>query len=97
MFPPKAETQLEVARTICMGCPTQVDCLNFALVSKEEFGVWGGITEGQRKKIHKSIVADGFGNFKVEWNSQLEDYLYSLSQFLVKTINEEKILSQTQT
>lgn len=96
MFPVKAERQTEVANKICKGCSTQVDCLYFAITSKEEFGVWGGMTEQQRKTIHKSLAKDGFGNFKTEWNDQYKDHFFSLTQFLVKHIDEEKTISKTQ-
>lgn len=37
------------AKAICAGCPVRVDCLDFALASKERFGVWGGMTEKERR------------------------------------------------
>lgn len=84
MFPPRLEVQEEVAKKTCTGCPTKFDCLYFALVSKEDNGVWGGTTEKQRKLIHKSIDADGFGKFKTEWNIEYETYLVSLVEYLIK-------------
>ena len=39
------------AKTICMGCPVRVDCLADALDSRAEFGVWGGMTERERRTL----------------------------------------------
>ena len=37
------------AKAICAGCPVRVECLDFALASRERFGVWGGMTEKERR------------------------------------------------
>lgn len=39
------------AKTICMGCPVRIDCLADALDSRAEFGVWGGMTERERRTL----------------------------------------------
>jgi WhiB family redox-sensing transcriptional regulator len=41
------------ARVICACCEVQAECLEFALRNPEEteFGVWGGTTPGQRRKL----------------------------------------------
>jgi WhiB family redox-sensing transcriptional regulator len=39
------------AKSICMGCPVRVDCLADALDSRAEFGVWGGMTERERRTL----------------------------------------------
>lgn len=43
----------EVARavTICHGCPVSATCLDWALRSRQEFGVWGGTTEEDRRLL----------------------------------------------
>jgi WhiB family redox-sensing transcriptional regulator len=38
------------ARRICNACPVQMECLDFAIRTREEFGIWGGSTAGQRKR-----------------------------------------------
>lgn len=37
------------AKQICGGCPVRVECLDFALAGRERFGIWGGLTEKQRR------------------------------------------------
>ena len=39
------------ARQVCGGCPVQVECLADALARGENYGVWGGLTEDQRKEL----------------------------------------------
>jgi WhiB family redox-sensing transcriptional regulator len=39
------------AKSICMGCPVRIDCLADALDSRAEFGVWGGMTERERRTL----------------------------------------------
>jgi hypothetical protein len=45
------------ARRICNACPVQMNCLEFSIVNREEFGIWGGSTAGQRKKWIKAFEA----------------------------------------
>ena len=47
---PKAN-YLSAAQKICQGCPVRKDCLTFALDNKLGYGVWGGKTPAQRRKI----------------------------------------------
>lgn len=39
------------AKLICRGCPVQIDCLAEALDNRVEFGVWGGMTERERRAL----------------------------------------------
>lgn len=39
------------AKGICMGCPVRIECLADALDSRTEFGVWGGMTERERRML----------------------------------------------
>jgi WhiB family redox-sensing transcriptional regulator len=51
LFGPGAAQQL--AKQICMGCPVIAECLADALDKQTEFGVWGGMTERQRRELLK--------------------------------------------
>jgi len=39
------------AKAVCMGCPVRTECLADALDNKIEFGVWGGLTERERRAL----------------------------------------------
>lgn len=39
------------AKTICMGCPVRAQCLAEALDNHIEWGVWGGMTERERRQL----------------------------------------------
>ena len=41
------------ARELCFACPVRMACLVEALESETEFGVWGGMTERERRALHK--------------------------------------------
>jgi WhiB family transcriptional regulator, redox-sensing transcriptional regulator len=46
--------QATVAKRVCMACPVRVTCLEFALESRQDFGVWGGMTEEERRSLRRS-------------------------------------------
>lgn len=39
------------ARAVCMGCPVRPHCLAEALDNKIQWGVWGGVTERERRQL----------------------------------------------
>jgi WhiB family redox-sensing transcriptional regulator len=39
------------ARMVCVGCPVRTECLGEALDNRIEFGVWGGMTERERRAL----------------------------------------------
>lgn len=41
------------AKAICNECLVQEDCLEFALTKDEHFGIWGGMSERERRKIYR--------------------------------------------
>ena len=41
----------EVALRICGGCPVQSECLEWALTAHASFGIWGGTTEQDRRRL----------------------------------------------
>jgi WhiB family transcriptional regulator, redox-sensing transcriptional regulator len=41
------------AKLVCLSCPVRTECLSDALDSKIEFGVWGGMTERERRALLK--------------------------------------------
>lgn len=41
------------AKSVCLGCPVRTECLADALDNRVEFGVWGGMTERERRALLK--------------------------------------------
>ena len=39
------------AKAVCSGCPVRTECLSDALDNRVEFGVWGGMTERERRAL----------------------------------------------
>lgn len=39
------------AKIVCMGCPVRTECLAEALDNRIDFGVWGGMTERERRAL----------------------------------------------
>ena len=48
-----ARAQVKTAKLICRGCPVSATCLNWALASGQEAGIWGGLTEDERRRLHR--------------------------------------------
>lgn len=49
--------QIESAKAVCRQCPSQTECLEFALATNQEAGVWGGTSEDERRKLRKAWLA----------------------------------------
>lgn len=54
-FPEKGGSTRE-AKRICQACPVQDDCLEFALEHDERFGIWGGLSERERRRLKREII-----------------------------------------
>jgi WhiB family transcriptional regulator, redox-sensing transcriptional regulator len=48
---PEREAREARAKAICARCPVRAECLDWALETREPFGVWGGYSETERKQI----------------------------------------------
>ena len=46
-----ARAQVKTAKLICRGCPVTATCLNWALARGQEAGIWGGLTEDERRRL----------------------------------------------
>ena len=49
--PPDDDTLAEQAKEICAMCPVLAQCRDFALTTREKHGVWGGLTERERRRV----------------------------------------------
>jgi WhiB family redox-sensing transcriptional regulator len=53
LFFPERGASTRQAKSICRECSVREECLEFAIVSSEKFGIWGGLSERERRKIRK--------------------------------------------
>lgn len=53
-FPNKGESTKEAKKT-CMACPVRQQCLEYALERDERFGVWGGLSVRERRKLKRDM------------------------------------------
>lgn len=53
-FPEKGGSTRE-AKRICLGCEVKDECLEYALANDERFGIWGGLSERERRRLKRGI------------------------------------------
>jgi WhiB family redox-sensing transcriptional regulator len=46
--------QIERAKAVCAGCEVRADCLNWALETNQDAGIWGGLSEDERRTLRRS-------------------------------------------
>jgi WhiB family redox-sensing transcriptional regulator len=49
-FPEKGGSTKD-AKTVCLACPVRVQCLTWAMKTDQRFGVWGGLSERERRRL----------------------------------------------
>jgi len=54
-FPEKGGSTRE-AKKVCTGCEVRAECLDYALANDERFGIWGGLSERERRKLKRRVV-----------------------------------------
>src|SRR5574338_862392 len=54
-FPEKGGSTRE-AKRICMGCEVRDECLEYALAHDERFGIWGGLSKRERRRIKRGVI-----------------------------------------
>lgn len=54
-FPEKGGSTRE-AKRICLGCEVRDECLEYALANDERFGIWGGLSERERRRLKRGII-----------------------------------------
>ena len=54
-FPEKGGSTRE-AKRICAACPVREECLEYALENDERFGIWGGLSERERRRAKRVIT-----------------------------------------
>jgi WhiB family transcriptional regulator, redox-sensing transcriptional regulator len=53
IFFPERGGSSKAARAVCSNCDVRMQCLEYALNNKEQFGIWGGTSERERRRLRK--------------------------------------------
>jgi len=54
-FPEKGGSTRD-AKRICESCEVRSECLEYALANDERFGIWGGLSERERRKLRREAI-----------------------------------------
>ena len=65
LFFPERGVSSAQAKSVCRGCVVKEECLEYALQNGEKFGIWGGMSERERRVLrrerrllrHQNVVA----------------------------------------
>lgn len=52
-----AVAQVAAAKAVCAGCPVRRECLTYAIFTRQQHGVWGGLTEDERRTAFRRAQA----------------------------------------
>lgn len=59
LFFPERNGDVRPAKAICATCPVKRECLDYALETRQMFGIWGGLSEKQRKALRPRRRTNG--------------------------------------
>ena len=54
-----AAQQIDVAKAICLACEVRDQCLEWAIATGQDAGVWGGLSEEERRAVRRSRRRQG--------------------------------------
>ena len=54
LFFPERGASTREAKDVCRACVVRVDCLEYAITNGEKFGIWGGLSERERRRIRRA-------------------------------------------
>lgn len=54
-FFPEKGGPTRAAKAVCAVCPVAAECLDYALKRGERYGIWGGLSERERRKVSKAL------------------------------------------
>ena len=53
IFFPDSDDEAAVAKLVCATCPVRQACLDFAILTRQDDGVWGGLDENERRRVRR--------------------------------------------
>ena len=59
LFFPERGASTREAKEVCRGCTVRLACLEYALVNGDMFGIWGGLSERERRRLRRQRAQAG--------------------------------------
>jgi WhiB family redox-sensing transcriptional regulator len=56
-----AASQIDAAKAVCVRCPVRLDCLEWAMTTSQGSGVWGGLSEEERRALRRARRRSSLG------------------------------------
>lgn len=57
LFFPERGASVREAKEVCRGCVVKSECLEYAMAHSERYGIWGSLSERERRKLRKQRTA----------------------------------------
>lgn len=54
LFFPERGASTREAKQVCRGCMVREECLEHAVTHPEKFGIWGGMSERERRRVRRA-------------------------------------------
>lgn len=58
LFFPERGSSTREAKEVCRGCVVAQECLEFAIANGEKFGIWGGMSERERRRVRRARLLE---------------------------------------
>ncbi len=58
LFFPERGASTRDAKSVCRGCDVRPECLEYALAQGEKHGIWGGLSERERRRVRRQRVIE---------------------------------------
>jgi WhiB family redox-sensing transcriptional regulator len=58
LFFPERGASTREAKAVCRSCEVRGECLEYALAHGEKFGIWGGLSERERRRVRRQRALD---------------------------------------
>ena len=59
LFFPERGASTREAKEVCRACVVRQECLEYALANGEKFGIWGGMSERERRRVRRQRATTG--------------------------------------
>jgi len=74
-FPAHVSSRREIAaKRVCEQCPVVGECLSWAMSHREDWGIWGGLSENERRRLRASWLASRAGRERRTFEAPLADH-----------------------